>query len=46
MTDALKEDIQLFLNDRSVKQIYLMKKHNLNRNTFKKYIMLAKDGRL
>ncbi len=46
MTDALKEDIQLFLNDRSVKQIDLMKKHNLSRNTLKKYIMLAKDGRL
>lgn len=46
MTDALKEDIKLFLNDRTIKQIDLMKKHNLSRNTLKKYIALAKDGRL
>ncbi len=46
MTDELKEDIQLFLNDRSVKQIDLMKKHGLSRNTLKKYITLVKDGRL
>lgn len=46
MTDALKEDIQLFLNDRTIKQIDLMKKHNLSRNTLKKYIALAKDGRI
>lgn len=46
MTDALKEDIQLFLNDRTIKQIDLMKKHNLSRNTLKKYIALVKDGRL
>lgn len=46
MTDALKEDIRLFLNDRTIKQIDLMKKHNLSRNTLKKYIALVKDGRL
>ena len=46
MTDELKEDIQLFLNDRSVKQIDLIKKHGLSRNTLKKYITLVKDGRL
>lgn len=46
VTDALKDDISLFLNDRTIKQIDLMKKHNLSRNTLKKYIALAKDGRL
>ena len=46
MTDELKEDIQLFLNDRSVKQIDLIKKHGLSRNTLKKYITHVKDGRL
>ena len=46
MTDALKEDIQLFLNNRTIKQIDLMKKHGLSRNTLKKYITLVKDGRI
>ena len=46
MTDALKEDIQLFLNDRTIKQIDLMKKHNLSRNTLKKYITLVKCASL
>lgn len=46
MTDALKEDIQSFLNDRTIKQIDLMKKHNLSRNTLKKYITLVKEGRI
>lgn len=38
MTDELKTDIELFLNDRSIKQIDLMNKHNISRNTLKKYI--------
>lgn len=42
MTDELKEDIQKFLNDRSIKQVDLMEKHNISRNTLKKYIELVK----
>lgn len=38
MTDELKADIQLFLKDRTVKQVDLMKKYNISRNTLKKYI--------
>lgn len=43
MTEELENDIKLFLNDRSIKQIDLMKKHNISRNTLKKYIELVKD---
>lgn len=46
ITDDLKMDIQLYLNNRSVKQIDLMKKHDISRNTLKKYIMLANEGKL
>ncbi|RKI42429.1 recombinase family protein [bacterium D16-51] len=46
VTDALKDDIRLFLADRTIKQIDLMKKHGISRNTLKKYISLEKDGRL
>ncbi|MFR2881491.1 MAG: recombinase family protein [Lachnospiraceae bacterium] len=44
MTDELKEliiDIQRFLKDRTIKQIDLMKKHNISRNTLKKYIAIV-----
>lgn len=44
MTEELENDIKLFLSDRSIKQIDLMKKHNISRNTLKKYIELIKDG--
>lgn len=40
MSDELKADIKLFLSDRSIKQIDLMNKHNISRNTLKKYIKL------
>ena len=38
MSDALKEDIFAYLNDRSIKQVDLVKKHNISRNTLKKYV--------
>lgn len=41
MTDELKEDIRRFLKDRTIKQIDLMKKHNISRNTLKKYIAIV-----
>lgn len=38
MTDDLRKDIMLYLNDHHITQIELMKKHNISRNTLKKYI--------
>ena len=43
MSDELKEDIKKFINDRSIKQIDLMNKHNISRNTLKKYIAILTD---
>lgn len=37
-TPELKHDIKQFQTDRSIKQIDLMKKYNISRNTLKKYI--------
>ena len=44
MTEELEKDIKLFINDRSIKQVDLMKKHNISRNTLKKYVELVKNG--
>lgn len=44
MNDELKKDIELFLSDRSIKQVDLMNKHNISRNTLKKYIKLVAEG--
>lgn len=46
ITDELKTDIAAYLSDRSIKQIDLMKKHSISRNTLKKYISLAQSGAL
>lgn len=43
MTDELKKDIQAFITDRSIKQVDLMKKYNISRNTLKKYVSHVKD---
>ena len=43
MTQELGEDIKAFLNDRSIRQIDLMNKHGISRNTLKKYIELVKE---
>ena len=40
MTPELEADIRKFLANRSIKQIDLMKKHNLSRNTLKKYVKI------
>ena len=47
MTDALHDDIILYLGDRSVTQIELIKKHEISRNTLKKYVEIIKkqEGR-
>lgn len=41
MSDELNADIKEYLRNRSIKQIDLMKKHNISRNTLKKYIQLV-----
>lgn len=43
MSDELKADIKLFLSDRNIKQVELMKKYNISRNTLKKYINIVKE---
>ena len=42
MTAELEADIRAFLNDRSIKQVDLMEKHGISRNTLKKYVELIK----
>ncbi|OAA84687.1 recombinase family protein [Clostridium ljungdahlii] len=44
MTEELKADIKEFLSNRSIKQIDLMNKHNISRNTLKKYIKVIEVG--
>lgn len=46
ITEELKADIKLFLNDRSIKHIDLMNKHNISRNTLKKYIKVVEQERV
>lgn len=43
MTEELEADIKAFLTDRSIKQVDLMKKHNISRNTLKKYVALVEN---
>lgn len=46
MSAGLKSDIETYLTDRSIKQIDLMKKHELSRNTLKKYIRIIQEEKL
>lgn len=43
MSDELRADIIAFLNDRSIKQVTLIDKHHISRNTLKKYVELVKQ---
>jgi len=43
MSAELEADIKAFLLDRSIKQVDLMAKHNISRNTLKKYIEIVKQ---
>lgn len=45
MSDSLREDIKEFLNDRSIKQVDLMRKYNISRNTLKKYIGVIQEDK-
>ncbi len=44
MTPELREDIKKFKVNRNIKQIDLMNKYGISRNTLKKYIELVKEG--
>lgn len=41
MTDELKADILKYLNNREIKQVDLMNKYKISRNTLKKYISIV-----
>lgn len=43
MTPDLEQDLKLYLTDRSILQIEIMKKHHISRNTLKKYAELIKS---
>ncbi len=43
MTPELQADIELYLQDRSITQIELMNRHNVCRNTLKRYIAYVKS---
>lgn len=43
MSEELEQDIKEFLTNRSIKQIDLMNKHNISRNTLKKYISIVEE---
>jgi DNA invertase Pin-like site-specific DNA recombinase len=44
MSDELKADIVEFITNRSIKQVDLMSKYNISRNTLKKYIAIINEG--
>ena len=43
MSEELKSDIRVFIADRSIKQVDLMRKYNISRNTLKKYVEIVKN---
>ena len=44
MSDELESDIKKLINDRSIKYVDLMKKHNISRNTLKKYEAIVRES--
>ena len=44
ISHELMFDIEKYLADRTIKAIDIMKKHNISRNTLKKYIKLYQEG--
>lgn len=43
LTEPLQADILMYLGDRTITQVELMKKHDISRNTLKKYISYMKE---
>lgn len=46
MSDALREDIKQYQVDRSIKQVDLMRKYHISRNTLKKYVAIVSSEEL
>lgn len=46
LTPELEQDIMLYINDRSIKQSTLMRKHGISRNTLKKYVITIQSRQL
>ena len=46
ITNELKADLEKYNADRTITQTELMKKHNISRNTLKKYAQLLKENRI
>lgn len=44
MTPELEADIKRYLEDRSITQVSIMKKHRISRNTLKKYAVIIKEN--
>ena len=42
MSKEREEDVKIFINDRSIKQVDLMDKYGISRNTLKKYVEIVK----
>ena len=45
MTDELRHDLELYTHDRSITQKAVMEKHNISRNTLKKYVKVIEIRR-
>lgn len=45
MSKELEKDIKAFLEDRNIRQVDLMNKHKISRNTLKKYIAIVKESK-
>lgn len=43
LTDELRADIHEYMNNRTIKAVDLMRKHNISRNTLKKYISVINE---
>lgn len=44
MSNELRNDIVEFITNRSIKQVDLMSKHNISRNTLKKYVAIINEA--
>lgn len=44
LTPELKEDLQQYLSNRSIKAVDIMRKHDISRNTLKKYVAILENN--
>ena len=44
MSKELESDIKKLINDRNIKYVDLMRKHNISRNTLKKYESIVRES--